>query len=175
MELPKFEYFPDPVGNGCIVEKTGTCLCCGQEKPFMYVGPIYCIEDIEEVCPWCISDGRAADKWDASFNDVYNIADSVPKLIVALIDARTPGYETWQGNRWLFSETDALVFVGEVIGKDLIRQGEDDKITACREALQEWGIGSDFDLSQVVIGGQPAIYLFQDKETSKFSAYADMT
>ena len=141
----------------------------------MYVGPIYCIEDVEEVCPWCIADGRATEQWDASFNDVYNIPVSVPQHIVALIGTRTPGYETWQCNRWLFSDTDALVFVGEIIGKNLIRQGEDDKIAACREALQEWGISSDFDLSQVVIGGQPAIYLFQDTETSKFSAYADMT
>jgi len=174
MDLPKFEYFPDPIGNGCIVERSSTCLCCGIERAFVYVGPIYCKEDVSEVCPWCIADGSAAEKWSATFNDSYNIPTGVPKQVIELIDARTPGYSTWQGNRWLYSEHDALVFVGEVTGSTLIRKDEDEKVFACREALIDWNFPSDFDLSQVVVGGQPAIYLFQDRETKHYKAYADM-
>lgn len=67
------------------------------------------------------------------------------------------------------------MFVGEVIGSALVRENETEKIIACRNALVDWNFPSDFDLSNVVIGGQLAIYLFQDKETAEYKAYADMT
>lgn len=141
----------------------------------MYVGPIYSIEDVDEVCPWCIADGKAASKWSASFNDIDNVPDGVPKHVVEIIDGRTPGYEAWQQNRWLFSDRDALVFVGEVVGKDLLNEDDQAKINACRRALSEWSFPPDFNLSSLVIGGQPAIYLFQDKASGAYEAYADMT
>ncbi|WP_161831483.1 CbrC family protein [Pseudovibrio sp. POLY-S9] len=175
MTIPHFEYFRDPVENGCVVEKASVCQCCQQEKHFMYVGPIYCVDDVSEVCPWCIADGSAAAKWSASFNDVYDVPSGVSQDVIETIAARTPGYSTWQDNKWLFSGKEALVFVGEVTGSALIENNEIDKISACREALSDWNLPKDFDLSNVVIGGQPAIYLFQDKETSEFHAYADMT
>ncbi|WP_281932193.1 CbrC family protein [Roseibium album] len=175
LKLPIFEYFPDPIGNGCIVEKKSRCACCEQGRAFMYVGPIYCVDDVSEVCPWCISDGSAAAKWSASFNDIYDVPKGVPQDVVETIDSRTPGYSTWQGNTWLFSATDALVFVGEVIGSAITQENEMEKIAACRTALVDWSFPSDFDLSNVVIGGQPAIYLFQDKATMEYKAYADMT
>jgi len=176
VKLPKFEYFPNPLENGCIVERHDTCPCCSQDRAFMYEGPIYTAEqDIRRVCPWCIADGSASAKWSASFNDVYDVPDSVPHRVIETISLRTPGYPTWQGNKWMFSATDALTFLGEVVGAVLMQLGEAEKIAACREALIDWNFPNDFDLSGVVVGGQPAIYLFQDKQTSKFSAYADMT
>jgi len=173
--LPNFEYFPDPLKNGCIVEKQSSCLCCNQTRAFMYVGPIYSTGYIEEVCPWCIADGKAASKWSASFNDVYFAPNEVPKDVVQTVDQRTPGYETWQGNKWLFSANGALTFIGEVVGKELLNENDLAKIEACREALSEWNFPPDFELSNVVIGGQPAIYLFQDKASGIYKAYADMT
>lgn len=158
-----------------MIEKNSRCACCEQERDVMYIGPIYCVNDVSEVCPWCIADGSAAAKWSASFNDLYNIPESVPQHVVRTIDSRTPGYSTWQGNRWLFSKDDALVFVGEVIGSAIVRKNETEKVHACRNALVDWNFPSDFDLSNVVIGGQPAIYLFQDKDTAEYKAYADMT
>ena len=141
----------------------------------MYVGPIYSEDDVEEVYPWCIDNGKAASKWSACFNDVYNVPDGVPKHVIDIIGRKTPGYESWQGNRWLFSEHDALVFVAEVHGKKLLSEGDEAKINACRSALSELNFPSDFDLSEVVIGGQPAIYLFHDRATGAYEAYADMT
>ena len=173
--LPDFEYFPDPLRNGCIVVKQGSCLCCNQTRAFMYIGPIYATDEIEEVCPWCIADGKAASKWSASFNDVYLASKEVPKYVIETIEQRTPGYETWQGNKWLFSANDALIFVGEVVGQELINENNLAKIQACRSALSEWNTSPKFELSDVVIGGQPAIYLFQDKAGGIYKAYADMT
>ena len=129
----------------------------------MYVGPIYCVDDVSEVCPWCIADGSAAAKWSASFNDLYDIPKGVPQHVVRTIDSRTPGYSTWQGNRWLFSEDDALVFVGEVIGSAIVRKNETEKISACRNALVDWNFPSDFDLSKVVIGASLRFICFKTK------------
>jgi uncharacterized protein CbrC (UPF0167 family) len=175
MDLPKFEYFPDPVGNGCIVEREAFCACCEKTRPFMYQGPIYCTEDVSEVCPWCIADGAAAAKWTASFHDLFGIPSGVPNEVIQTIDARTPGYETWQGNKWLFSENDALVFMGEVVGAELVKEGDPNKVQACLEALKAWSLPGDFNLKSVVAGGQPAIYLFRDRRTLDYYAYADMT
>ena len=174
--LPVFEYFPDPLSNGCVIEKEAECVCCGQVREHMYVGPIYCSDDITEVCPWCISSGEAALKLSASFNDVYAVPNGVPRRIVEIIDRRTPGYETWQGNRWLFSDTDALIFVGEVNGAQILAEQNSEKIKACLDALRDRQFNWTAEkLGQIAIAGQPAVYLFQDRQTKTFAAYADYT
>ena len=174
-ELPKFSYFPDPLGNGCIVPSESQCKCCGQFRQYMYIGPIYSEEEIEEVCPWCIANGLAAKKWSAFFNTIHNVPGSVSKKVLDIISYRTPGYENWQDHSWLFSKIDALIFVGEVIGADLISEGNNYKIEACINALSKWQFDRAIDnLRHVEIGGNPAIYLFQDKDTGAYRAYADM-
>ncbi len=175
-KVPWFKYFPYPLRNGCIVAKEAICECCGQQRQYMYTGPIYCTKDIAEVCPWCIVDCKAAAKWSACFNDIYSVPGGVPEAVLETIAAKTPGYSTWRGNRWLFSEKDALVFVGEVVGAELVSEKNQDKIQACLDALKDWQFDwTIHELGQVVIGGQPAIYLFEDKDTGAFSAYAYMT
>jgi hypothetical protein len=141
----------------------------------MYVGPIYSaeVDDGTEVCAWCIADGSAAAKWSAEFNDVFNRPQGVPSQVVETIKTRTPGYETWQGNRWLFSETDALIFIGEVVGADLLEEGNQAKIDACNAALSNLNLPKDFSVSEVVKAGEPALYLFQDRATLAFRAYGD--
>lgn len=174
-ELPKFSYFPDPLGNGCIVPLETKCKCCGQHRQYMYTGPIFCEEEKEEVCPWCIANGLAANKWPAFFNSIHNVPSGVPKTVLDIISYQTPGYENWQDHSWLFSATDALVFVGEVIGANLISEVNNHKIEACMNALSELKFDRMIDnLKHVEIGGSPAIYLFQDKDTGAYRAYADM-
>lgn len=175
MDLPKFEYFADPVGNGCVVERDAVCPSCAKIRPFMYQGPIFSVADVSEVCPWCIADGSAAAKLTVSFNDLVGVPSGVPNDVVETLEARTPGYETWQSHRWLFSDNDALVFVGEVAGADVIKEGDPSKIFACLEALKEWNLPGDFSLANTVIGGQPALYLFKDRATSEYRAYAEMS
>lgn len=180
MELPMFRYFPDPVGNRAIVRKDATCPCCGAARDHMYVGPIYCGRtDVQEVCPWCIADGSAAEKWSATFNDLrLDTPAGVPNEVVREIAERTPGYETWQGNRWLFSPKDAMIFLGEVVGKQLLAEGNAAKIEACLGALgvEPGDVPQSLDILEIVdIGSTPAIYLFQDRESGEFRAYYDMS
>ena len=68
-----------------------------------------------------------------------------------------------------------MVFLGDVDGKALMKEANPNKIAACRAAVEDWKIPSDFDLTQITIGGQPAIDLFQDRQTDSFHAFSDMT
>jgi hypothetical protein len=48
-------------------------------------------------------------------------------------------------------------------------------MAACRKALDEWHFPEDFDFAGITRGGQPAVYLFRDRQSGDYSAYADMT
>ena len=41
----------------------------------MYTGPVYSVHRPDNVCPWCVADGSAADKWGAGFTD-FEFRDS---------------------------------------------------------------------------------------------------
>ncbi|MFG1869738.1 CbrC family protein [Micromonospora arborensis] len=70
--LPLFSYHPDPVTTGSVVAAEVVCACCGQRRPFTYVGPVYAVEEVgRRLCPWCIVDGRAAAMFDAQFTDAH--------------------------------------------------------------------------------------------------------
>lgn len=173
--LPTFKYYPDPVGNESIIEKLAVCPCCEKPRNYMYTGNIYCVEEIEEVCPWCIADGSAAEKWDAGFiEDGY--CKNISPDILEEINSRTPGFETWQGSRWLFSETDAMLFRGEVDGGKLVSEGNTSKIRAVLKAVNEYGWGWTKDnVSKHIKGSDMSIYLFEDKDTGEHRAYFDLS
>ncbi|CTW99108.1 colicin E2 tolerance protein [Escherichia coli] len=58
-------------------------LCCGENitfhqvakfsVPLHYSGPFYCVDEVEHLCPWCIADGSAAEKFAGSFQDDASI------------------------------------------------------------------------------------------------------
>jgi Uncharacterised protein family (UPF0167) len=71
VELPRFTYHPDPRATGFVVESNAICLACGAARGHIYTGPVYAVEELAEaICPWCIADGTAADRFDAEFTDV---------------------------------------------------------------------------------------------------------
>src|SRR6266487_2219862 len=56
---------PDPRGTGSVTESDARCQTCGAARGYIYTGPIYPIEELDQVlCPWCIADGTAAAKFD---------------------------------------------------------------------------------------------------------------
>jgi uncharacterized protein len=101
MELPSFRFHPDPVRSGSITASDEVCRCCGQKRGWVYVGPVYSEADVEEVvCPWCIADGSAHEKLDVTFVDTEAVSDDVPADIVDEITQRTPGFNSFQSERW---------------------------------------------------------------------------
>src|SRR4051812_19330782 len=98
--LPVFTYHPDPIATGSIEPSEQACACCTRRRGFVYRGPVYCVEEVEALCPWCIADGRAAERFDATYCGVIpppGTADAV----VDTIAKRTPSFNGWQEERWL--------------------------------------------------------------------------
>jgi len=51
------------------------CECCEQATDMYYCGSVYCVADVNYLCPHCIASGAAAAKFDAGF--IQN-ADPLP-------------------------------------------------------------------------------------------------
>jgi hypothetical protein len=114
MTLPTFRYHPDPVASGSVVESTVRCRCCGQSRGYAYAGPVYSEETglDDALCPWCLADGSASRRFDATFVDSEAFAEGVPAAAIAEIIERTPGYSAWQSERWPACCGDAAAFIG---------------------------------------------------------------
>jgi uncharacterized protein CbrC (UPF0167 family) len=111
--LPEFRYHPDPLRTGSVIASPDPCLVCGQARGFLYDGPIYTEHDLTgAICPWCIADGAAAEKYDATFVDSEAFPDAVPSAAIDEITTRTPGYSAWQSEHWPACCGDATVFQG---------------------------------------------------------------
>jgi uncharacterized protein CbrC (UPF0167 family) len=111
--LPTFRYHPDPVGTGSVIASDATCAVCGEERGFVYAGPVYAGDDFEEtICPWCIADGSASESLGATFVDAEAFAVDTPDEAVTEISERTPGYAAWQAEEWPSCCNDATAFIG---------------------------------------------------------------
>jgi hypothetical protein len=47
-ELPPFRYHPDPLATGAVKPSPIRCVCCGQQRGFVYVGPVYGEAELHE-------------------------------------------------------------------------------------------------------------------------------
>jgi uncharacterized protein CbrC (UPF0167 family) len=113
MTSPNFRYHPDPVATGSLAPSEAPCLSCGESRGLIYTGPVYAEEDLSDgLCPWCIADGSAHAKFDATFVDSEAFSDSAPPAAVAEILERTPGFNSWQGEYWPCCCSDAAAFRG---------------------------------------------------------------
>src|SRR6202050_2681489 len=98
MVLPNFVYHPDPIGTGSIVKSGDECVCCHERRGHIYTGPVYALEELRDrICPWCITDGLAHEKYNAEFVDAAGIGDygswePVSQAITEAVAFRTPGF-----------------------------------------------------------------------------------
>lgn len=162
MDLPKFKYHPDPLKSGAIESCNKVCVCCGKEVDYIYMGSAYGPEDLcEELCPWCIADGSANEKYEATFSDEYPLIKAGIGIdIIEEVTQRTPGYVTWQQEEWATHCNDACAFIGDADIEQLkvLTPKERGEIFLSNEIDDEaW---NDL-LSYYEPGGDPAIYHFQ--------------
>src|ERR1700744_1794087 len=115
MSLPEFRYHPDPIATGTVKASDVKCVCCDLARGYIYTGNTYSEEDLEDaVCPWCIADGSAAEKFDAMFSDDSPLLDAdMPEAVVEEVTRRTPGFTSWQQEVWLCCCDDACAFHGD--------------------------------------------------------------
>ena len=131
--LPTFRYHPDPIASGSIEESEVECLCCGRARGYIYTGPTYAEEDLDEsLCPWCIADGSAAEKFEAQFVDEENFDDDIPDKVVEEVTERTPSYSGWQQEVWPTCCDDATAFITPVGFAEIRRDHKSIKIPVFR-------------------------------------------
>jgi uncharacterized protein CbrC (UPF0167 family) len=122
VELPAFRYHPDPLATGSIQTSDTVCVCCERARGFVYAGPVYAEDDLDDVlCPWCIADGSAHERFDAEFTDAdgIGVGSDVPRKVVEEVAFRTPGFTGWQQERWKAHCGDAAAYLGRADRSDL--------------------------------------------------------
>lgn len=103
MQAPKFPLFrfhPDPIQSGSVIPSGATCCVCHEARGHIYAGPIYgeC-DEIEALCPWCIADGSAHQRYEVTFHEA-DLAGDPPPEVREEIDERTPGFATFNPIEW---------------------------------------------------------------------------
>ncbi|ABF40105.1 conserved hypothetical protein [Candidatus Koribacter versatilis Ellin345] len=140
MPLPNFRYHPDPVKSGNLVVSEETCVCCDKKRGYIYTVSVYAeSDDLENaLCPWCIADGSAHRKFDASFVDDPGLADEIPNSARQEILYRTLGFAGWQSEQWLACCDDAMAFLEPVGIVEVRRDYPKLEGTLMHEIVHEW-------------------------------------
>src|SRR6201996_3119832 len=121
MDLPTFRYHPDPIASGSIAPSDARCACCDPRRGFIYKAAVYCLEALDEaLCPWCIADGSAHARFDATFADDAWFTKDIPQEVIDEVCHRTPAFDSWQSERWLTCCGDAAIFL-EPVGQAELR------------------------------------------------------
>ncbi|MFE9404922.1 CbrC family protein [Streptomyces sp. NPDC006530] len=118
------------------------CVCCGRERGYVYRGPVYAVDELaDRLCPWCIADGSAAERFDAHFTAGTCLGDDVPLEVFAAVDQRTPGFTAWQEPQWFFHCADGATFLGPAGSAELAAYP--DVLERLRREGNGWGWPSE--------------------------------
>lgn len=179
MTLPAFKYHPDPISTESIIKSDTKCVCCGEARGYVYAGPVYAVDDYNEsICPWCIADGSAHQKLDASFTDEDGIGGSgewcsVPAEVIEEVAHRTPGFSGWQQENWWTHCNDAAEFLGRAGKKELLNFGPE----AIKSIQDSTGLDSGHaweDFFNVLDKeGSPTAYVFRCRKCGALGGYHD--
>lgn len=173
--LPKFRYHPDPIKTGAFVlsEEGEKCDCCGKMTKYVYTTPFYTAEDVECLCPKCIASGKAAKKFDGSFQDEASVDEGVndPAKHEELT-LRTPGYNGWQQERWRAHCGDFCEFLGYVGMKEIEEMGIMEELLQ-DEIWDEFGSEPEELISLLRVDGDAQGYLFRCLHCGKHLIWLD--
>lgn len=175
-DMPTFTYHPDPVGTGAFEHLGRTCRCCELNRGWIYVLGAYGPEDLrDEVCPWCIADGSAAERFGVHFTGIGTAVDDVAEEVLDELKHRTPGFSGWQAERWVFHCNDAAAFLGAAGWETL--EEHPGALANVREQVSGWGFEPD-EVDAVVasldVDGSATAYLFRCRHCEIYLAYADI-
>ena len=117
--LPHFPYSPNAFKPelGLFEASEIECPCCKKVRGYSYQLTPYCEKAIDNLCPWCIADGKASEMFEASFSQDVSRDQPIAVEASEQVYARTPGYISWQGENWLGHCNDACAFI-EYVGFD---------------------------------------------------------
>lgn len=173
--LPFFKYHPNPVETENIKVSEDICLCCNQNRGYIYQASIHTKLRLNgSVCPWCIADGSAAKKFDATFTDCGFIK-TISEEIKEELSKRTPGYICWQVNVWSFHCDDACEFHGDVSEDEVRSFDEETFLRFCDDNFLDEENGKEMISQYYEYPGNPAIYKFVCRHCQDVSFYMDMS
>ncbi|MBL6854053.1 MAG: CbrC family protein [Alphaproteobacteria bacterium] len=178
MTLPHFKYHPDPLASGSIKLSEAVCVCCERARGYVYDGAPYAeADDLEDaICPWCIADGSAHAKFDATFADDHHLVGKVPDAVTEEVTQRTPGFSSWQTEEWLTCCNDACAFL-EPVGTKETEARYPAALPILRAHFESaWGM--DAEEAETMCrslhrDGSPTAYIFQCLHCRTLHAYAD--
>ncbi|MBD5780966.1 CbrC family protein [Pelagicoccus sp. NFK12] len=173
--LPVFKYHPDPISTGAIKKDDASCDCCGQSHGYAYKSSVYCHDEVDALCPWCIADGSAAAKFNAIFSDSHPLSENgISKEIIEEVTTKTPGFDSWQQEVWLSCCDDACEFHGDVSKAEMKAMTKEQ----IQKAFEDDGLGDEI-VGRIKEGyepgGSPAIYKWRCKHCGDIKHYADFT
>jgi len=179
MSLPTFKYHPDPIATGSIRRSDTGCACCGQQRGYIYVGPVFAVEELSQcICPWCIADGSAHTRFNAEFTDAagmggYSRPPVVPKSVIEEVAFRTPGFSGWQQEHWLACCGDAAAFVGRAGHTELERHWPDAIPSIQKACGMVDGVDWQGYLRALDKDGSPTAYIFRCLHCGRHLGYSD--
>lgn len=188
--LPAFRYHPQPLETGAFTQdKTVTCGCCEQPTDIYYANSFYAQNKPKHLCPWCIADGSAAEKFAGSFQDesdiegvkvewddegeFLDVKNPYPAERLKELTERTPGFSSWQGSHWLTHCDDFCAFIGYV-GWDEIKDKLDD-FASLEEDCANFGLHPQDLAKYLRDGGDCQGYLFRCLKCGKLRLWADLS
>lgn len=177
MSLPEFRYHPDPIGSGSVIESDVTCRCCGQQRGYVCDAPVYAEEDLDgHLCPWCIADGNASVKFEATFVDDEAFDDGIPESVMDEISQRTPGFASWQAEQWPACCDDATAFLTPAGIKEIragYREAESELLNYIIYEMKVSGGAATRLLQSLDKDNGPTAYLFRCLHCEKLHFYID--
>ena len=173
-QLPKFKYHPDPLDTGAFeeVDPPQVCECCGKATSVRYTVPFYAVADVKCLCPMCIANGTAAEKFDGEFQDEsstdpVNDEEKRDELL-----HRTPGYCGWQQEYWRAHCDDYCAYLGGVGYQELVQMGIVDEVLDDPVWTEGWDDPMDI-LQHAFNGGSLQGYLFRCLHCGKYLLWLD--
>ncbi len=173
--LPFFKYHPNPLETEAFIQTDSpvTCDCCGNLTKIYYESPFYAVENVDCLCPECISSGKAAKKYDGEFQDECSLESGVDgKDKTDELIHRTPGYNGWQQEYWRTHCGDYCAFKGYVGYRELKQMGIVEEVLN-DSVWDDWGEERDEVIKNVVNGGSVQGYLFQCLHCGKYLLWID--
>ena len=177
LNLPVFRYHADPIASGSVEASGAECACCKVRRDYIYTGPAFCEAELDDaLCPWCIANGSAHEKFDASFADPTGFPDGIPQPVIDEIAFRTPGFNTWQQSKWLACCGDAAAFLEPAGQKELRARYPQIEGTLMMYVVHELGISGAAAtrfLASLDRDHGPTAYVFACRHCDARPAYID--
>ena len=179
MKLPFFPYHPDPIASGSVIASNESCACCGEWRGYIYTSSVYSEHDPSPMlCPWCIANGSAHKKFDASFNDTSNIVDHVPPDVADQVAHRTPGFFSWQQEVWLSCCGDAAAFIDSVGHAEMRARYPELEAALSRFFVHDFHLPPDRVLGEIKklnLRYGPTAHAFRCRHCLAWKTYVDFT